>query len=168
MPALDAGANAMTEHVEPSMSVADTIGTLRKALFSFGRSVPWTAFRSGLRLLLIDRQPSQSERIQLLELYDMVFTRVEHQCGHDDRMLRRLGCQRALDTLAFQLAELRALGADCHGNAAAALMAREREAGRMRLDGHLAELMSLMLNRLGDGDDLAFSRRASPTSPPSP
>ena len=85
-------------------------------------------------------------------MYDIVVTRFERQCARDHRQLRRLGTQRALDTLSFLFGELRRQAGDPGGIAAAALVAREREAGRLRVDAHFDELISLLVPS-DDGED---------------
>lgn len=141
----DRGVNVMTESFDSNESIVDAIRTLRGKLFSFGGAVPWEEFRRRIRHLLIERHPTLEERLQLLEMYDIVVTRFERQCGRNRRQLRRLGTQRALDTLSFLFGELRRQAGDLGGITAAALVAREREAGRLRVDAHLDELISLLL-----------------------
>ena len=148
----DRGVSVMTESFDSNESIVDTIRTLRGILFSFARAGPWEEFRRRIRHLLIERHPTLEERLQLLEMYDIVVTRFERQCGRNHRQLRRLGTQRALDTLSFLFGELRRQAGDLGGIAAAALVAREREAGRLRVDAHFDELVALLLPS-DDGQD---------------
>ena len=142
----------MTESFDSNESIVDAIRALRGGLFSFTRAAPWEEFRRRIRRLLIEGHPTLEERLQLLEMYDIVVTRYERQCGRDHRQLRRLGTQRALDTLSFLFGELRRQAGDLGGIAAAALVAREQEAGRLRVDAHFDELISLLLSS-DDGED---------------
>jgi hypothetical protein len=97
---------------------------------------------------LIHRRPSPPERLELLDLYEMAVTRAEQRSWRDPGELRRLGYQRAADSLAFLLAEFRDHGASFADGKAAASLVREVGAGRLRVDGLFLELVTWLLGEL--------------------
>src|SRR5271165_6554490 len=121
----DVGGNAMTQSSDPDQSIEAATRALRHDILSSGRNASWEDLRGRIKPLLIHRRPLPAERLELLVLYDLAVTSAEQRCCRDPGGLRLLGHQRAADTLAFLLAEIRDLG-DIHSpEIAAALLARE-------------------------------------------
>lgn len=140
----DAGATPMSEITEPERSIAAAIRALRHDSLSAGRHIDWESIRERIRHLLIERRPTRDERIELLELYDQVVTRVERLRAADANSVRRLRHQRAADTLRFVFAEARHEGAPAFG----AIVEREQLAGRLRVDPYLSEALGQFLQAL--------------------
>jgi hypothetical protein len=141
MSRMDAGATPMTEPTDPDQSIAVVIRALRHGSLSAGRHIHWEGIRERIRHLLIERRPSPDERLELLELYDQVVTRVERLRAGDIASLRRLRHQRAADTLRFVFVEARHEGALSFG----AIVDRELVAGRLRVDPYLSEVLGELL-----------------------
>jgi hypothetical protein len=167
----------MTEFPGPDRNIAAEIRALRHDGLYTGRSVSWEELRARIRHLLLERRPSPDERIELLELYDQVVTRTERRCGGDVDLLRRIGRQRAIDSLTFPCAEARTPG----GPSFSAVFDRERASGRLRVDPYLVEALDHVLQVFGlradgppgvreDGPAFWFPAALSrpPASPPSP
>jgi hypothetical protein len=168
----------MTEPSKPDQNIAAAIRGLRHDGLYAGRTVSWEEVRERIRHLLLERRPSPDERIELLELYDQVATRVERRCGADADSLRRLRHQRATDTLMFPFAEARNGGPSFE-----VVIDRELSAGRLRVDRYFSDALGQLLQALelradgppGVGEDGAafsfpadLSPPASSSSPPGP
>jgi hypothetical protein len=143
----------MTEPSEPGQSMASAIRALRHGILSGGRRLEWDDVRGRIRVLIRDGRPSPHERIQLLELYDTAVSIVQRRLRPDPQASRRLGYQRANDTLLFLVAEVRDEGEVDAGAAMAAIIARELAAGRMEMGGYFSNLVALVLERFDDPRD---------------
>lgn len=143
----------MTEPSEPDQSIAAAIQALRHDILSDGRHMAWDDVRGRIRTLIGQGRPSPHQRLQLLELYDIAVTMVGRRLRPDLEASRRLGYQRANDTMLFLIAEVR----DHGGSDVMALMAtiidRELDVGRMRRDRYLANLLSWITHELDKGLD---------------
>ncbi len=168
----DAG-QTMTEPSHPHQGIAEAIRALRHDILAAGRKLDWDVVRGRIRRLLIERRPSPDERIELLELYDQVATRVERLRAGDIGSLRRLRHQRAADTLRFVFVEARHEGALSFET----IVDRELVAGRLRVDPYLSEILGELLRVFDaggggspgvgeDGAAFSFPRVQPPTRQP--
>jgi hypothetical protein len=142
----------MTEPSEPDRTMAAAIRVLRHDILSGGRQMSWDDVRGRIRRLIMQGHPSPPEHIQLLELYDMAASMAGRRIRLDLEASRRLGHQRANDTLAFLMAEFREQGPNGAATIAS-IIARELAAERMHLDGYMQNVASLLLEKLDDGDE---------------
>jgi hypothetical protein len=183
MDAMSGAPTDMTEPTDPGQSMAAAIRALSHEILSGERRMSWGDVRGRIRILIREGRPSPPERLQLLELYHSAVTMAERRFRPDPQSSRRLGYQRANDTLLFLLAEVRDRGDVDAGATLTSIIARELAAGRMQLGPYFNNLLSLVLERFPgghDGDDGTprgvaedfpppFSRPpASPPAPPSP
>jgi hypothetical protein len=143
----------MTEPSGPDQSLAAAIRAVRHDILSNGRRMAWDDVRERIRVLIRDGRPSPEERIQLLELYDIAVTMAQRRLRPDAEASRRLGYQRANDTLLFLMAEVRDEGEVDAATAMVTIMARELAAGRMELGGYFSNLVTLVLERFEDPRD---------------
>jgi hypothetical protein len=150
--AMSGAPTAMTQSTDPDQSLAAAIRALRHEILSAGRRLAWDDVRGRIRALIKDGRPSPDERIQLLELYDRAVTTVQRRCWEDAEASRRLAYQRANDTLVFLLAEVRDQGEDARA-VIAAIIARELPAGRIEFGSYFNNILSLVLEKFGDGED---------------
>jgi len=135
---------------EPDPGMSTAIEVLRHDVLAAGRNLPWDDIRAKIKGLVKWGAPTPAQRLKLLHLYDVVAGKVERRDAHDPFAARRLGYQRANDTMTFLMAEIRDNGDALNLEALAAIVARELAAGRMRMDEPFQELLAWMLREIDD------------------